>query len=850
MLNLIAISYQNIGPFKNQTISVFFEKGNYLIKAPIGTGKSFLFFDGPTYALYKSSTRNILNIQSKTGFIKLLFEIDGQSYLIIRNLKQWRSKDSTSSQLFSCQESSEKLQELLKSGTLVQYNQDLGNLLQSHHITLEEVPFKNETDLQQQLNQLLPPQEVFVSTIFLLQDAENIFEMQPAQRLEVLKHVFWLLGIDESKEIVKEKRNELKFQIKAYQDSSIYEKKLKTFLETLLQSYKNLTTISFFQNFLPREHTIISELEMMQGKLSIQNFSLDESLQTFLPKLSETLESQQMLLQQQKTKFNLLSEQEIKINNQIKTTKSQLAENEHQISQLDKMLLGINAEEISNLKTEKSWLLSQQQVLESQDHSQEISNFIKEYGEILNLQQKTNYSLFGNRVIIQELLQLGVHLKHENDLLNQQLINLKEKESSETIILQQQLKTLEEQENFFIKQERAISNKLEQFEEQTQHDENFYCSELGRPCPFVRLINQQHFQQREEQRKLILEEQQQIRHQISTIDFTKQKETINQDLEKLTRGTKFAEQKNKIQTDQTKNEEKIQILRTFLQSFDYKELEQATQKREQLSLQLSTLEKKIHEQEILLENKEKYQQKKIWLQGTNENLRLQISTFEDELSHVVEKKARLEDEINRLPQQEIIQAKQTLSTYEQTLQHLNFLIKERNDLQLKIKHLLEEEKILWNLYTILNKELLLFVLSEYLPVLSEIINAYLASVVDYTISIKLKEDSEKLELETKIIDEKGERDVKSLSGGQRTILKLVRMLAISSYLKTEMLFLDETVNNLDAETVSKVAQLLQDFVKQRQMKFYTITHNSEIQAMNIRDQVLEIGKNKWNTQHS
>ena len=198
--------------------------------------------------------------------------------------------------------------------------------------------------------------------------------------------------------------------------------------------------------------------------------------------------------------------------------------------------------------------------------------------------------------------------------------------------------------------------------------------------------------------------------------------------------------------------------------------------------------------------------------------------------------------MRQLPLQELAQAKQMLIDYEQTLQQLDFLINEWNELQLKIKHLTEEEKILGNLYTILNKELLLFVLSEYLPVLSEIINAYLASVVDYTITIKLKEESEKLELETKIIDEKGERDVKSLSGGQRTILKLVRMLAISSYLKTEMLFLDETVNNLDAETVGKVAQLLQNFVKQRKMKFYTITHNSEIQAMNIRNQVLEIAK--------
>ena len=53
MLNLLAISYHNIGPFKDQTIQSFFEQGNYLIKAPIGTGKSFLFLMGNLCALQK-----------------------------------------------------------------------------------------------------------------------------------------------------------------------------------------------------------------------------------------------------------------------------------------------------------------------------------------------------------------------------------------------------------------------------------------------------------------------------------------------------------------------------------------------------------------------------------------------------------------------------------------------------------------------------------------------------------------------------------------------------------------------------------------------------------------------------
>ena len=111
-------------------------------------------------------------------------------YLIIRRLKQGKSKDSTSSQLFSCECTEIQLLEMLQTRALIQKNLDIEDELRAHHIIPEEIVFKNETDLQQQLTSLLPPQEVFESTIFLLQDAENIFEMQPSQRLEVLKHVF------------------------------------------------------------------------------------------------------------------------------------------------------------------------------------------------------------------------------------------------------------------------------------------------------------------------------------------------------------------------------------------------------------------------------------------------------------------------------------------------------------------------------------------------------------------------------------------------------------------------------------------------------------------------------------
>jgi ABC-type lipoprotein export system ATPase subunit len=59
-----------------------------------------------------------------------------------------------------------------------------------------------------------------------------------------------------------------------------------------------------------------------------------------------------------------------------------------------------------------------------------------------------------------------------------------------------------------------------------------------------------------------------------------------------------------------------------------------------------------------------------------------------------------------------------------------------------------------------------------------------------------------------------------------------------SYTRGTSLFLDETINNLDTDTVSRVATMLEDFVRQREVKLYVVTHSPQIQQMNIRDGVV------------
>ena len=79
-----------------------------------------------------------------------------------------------------------------------------------------------------------------------------------------------------------------------------------------------------------------------------------------------------------------------------------------------------------------------------------------------------------------------------------------------------------------------------------------------------------------------------------------------------------------------------------------------------------------------------------------------------------------------------------------------------------------------------------------------------------------------------------------MSGGQKTIRKLVWMLSVASFMGSSMLFLDETINNLDEDTVSDVAEMLHDFIKQHDISFYTVTHSAQIQQMGIWDGVIEV----------
>jgi DNA repair exonuclease SbcCD ATPase subunit len=526
----------------------------------------------------------------------------------------------------------------------------------------------------------------------------------------------------------------------------------------------------------------------------------------------------------------------------IQDTQRKIQEVEKIILSIDAKISGSDPEKLQKIKTEKNELLVQQERIEHSLPKQEFLDFYLKYEKDLDTSLPkeigdihiTTLSLF-----VQGIITFGKNINEKVQNIDLQVKNEELRSSQQKTTREQDIKNTSEKIQDLEKQKENLEKKIQLFDQETEQQAAFDCSKIGTNCPFIKVINKQHFEKLEEQKKRFLEEKVILEKNIQTTQASKtQKEVQLQEL--LTVSTT-----NQTIATHKAEQERLQSLITEIKSFlnevNYSKLQEEFTSYQTQETKIKTLDKDISLLEEMLRQMEA-------LRGEKEKCNIQITSMKETIAQILKDQEVQEKEITILNEQiqsldpARLQKVESLTTsIKETSRDLQVLINEFKDIQIEVKALQEEEKMLGELYNIFAKELLLLVLQDSLPVLNDIINNYLTQVVDYQIKFTLeKTGSDKLELAASIIDERGEREIKSLSGGQMVVLKLVWMLSISSYLHSPMLFLDETINNLDGETVGKVAELLENFVHQRAMKLYTVTNSQHIQDMDIRDATIDI----------
>lgn len=840
MLDIIAISYKNIWPFKWNPISLFFQKWKYLIKAPIWTGKSFLFFDGPIYGLYKYNTRNLLNNTSSEGFIKIVFTFENETRLIIRQITKAKVKESCTSSLYKIENLTISEDEIIKK------NEDIENIIRKSWANLEKIEFKNETDLQQTFLSFLPPKEVFVNTVFLMQDSDNIFELLPSERLTVLKNVFWLLWIDEAKEIIAEKKKEINYKLKTYSDTSKFDEKTKSLIKNLIDNHNKLKKNEFSEIswLVQKKDDTIKEIELIQEKITIQ----DLDISNFLPDINREIDT---IIQLEKDKQKKIKNQLENIQESIKTIKNKVDSKRQNLFNLQKnnqeLTENIKKIETNNFENIKKELEEIQKTINQKDTEQnyeKLKTFLESNKYDQELQEFYTedeiYWIESIYSIIKQLIEKGKSLneKIKNNQLMIQNKQLEQKSIKENLV--QQEKSLIEQQTSLTKQINEINDHLKNFEDNIKQQATFFCEKIESNCPFIKAINKKTFDQFEEQKQTFLKkkwnlenELQQKSDEIKKIKL--QKSNIDND--------NFLEEIDILEKNIKQQEQITLSIKNFLNEIDRKSIETNYQLYIWLKKEKVIKEQQLKEIENEQKKKEEYM---IQIEKNNEIIKIseqEIKEYESESKTLENQKEIVEEQIQNNKNKWIEELEKYNNQCIILQRDIENMIQEFKIIQRETEVLKRQEKQIGNLYNIFSKELLLLVLQDHLPILNDIINNYLSQIVDYQISLKLnKTSSDKLELEANIIDQQWEREIKSLSWWQKIILKLIWMLSISSYMRSPLLFLDETINNLDSETVSKVADLLEDFIKQRNIKFYTVTHNQQIQDMQIRDKVLEISR--------
>ncbi len=850
MINLIVAYYENIWPFKDTSCSLIFDEWKYLIKAPIGSGKSFLFFDAPRYALYKDSSRNMLNLQSKNGEISLIFDVDWAYYLVKRILKSTKMwNDSCTSQLFTINYSWENLLKDIKSLTwdteILQWWKNIIEKFESQDWSLwnlEEISFKNETDLQTSLEALLPPKEVFLSTVFLLQDADNIFEMRPADRLIVLKNVFNLLWIDDAKEKVQEKKKEVWYKLKALQDHSLQDNKLRAGLKLLWNSIKSLKDDDELKNILSVNDEFFENIEWFFDQISLNDFSLTwldyspfEKAENFIQTKMDAVIKLDAQLSEFNQQISALNQQKSQILRDIQTAKVN-------ISDLQKKIENIDTKKWNELKDKKMELYQKWDFLTSNAKYSDFSELIAFWNKAaenddsfdgLDMPKDLKSAFDVLQIVKNAWVSLRALIESEKIKLENIDLQARNREENHDREIEK-MKDLKSRKEDEIKLQQT---RIEELDKMWAENSDFDCPDLCKKCPHINAINKQQYDQYSQQKEKLNQILETMKAEYEKQDFdNKIKELENQKNPEWWDLKKDLEKKIKEQTEFSDS------LKEYLMRIWFAEWEKSYREWESIQSEIQSVDKQLFQREEESKNLDKYQQDKVAaetsLQHLEKSLRDQDKQIE-ELNVKIEwvKSEKEKSNWSKLQEQqnEIKQIFQTISQIEQ-------LVEDSVNNKNLAKQLQEDEKKLGRLYSILSKEIVFLALDDYLPVLSDVINNYLSQCVDYTLKMQIDENADKLELNVKVIDSRWEREIKSLSGGQRTVLKLVWMLAVSSYLHTPLLFLDETINNLDVDTVWKVSEMINNFVKQRTMKFYTVTHNKEIQDMQIWDDVIEVNQ--------
>jgi chromosome segregation ATPase len=127
-------------------------------------------------------------------------------------------------------------------------------------------------------------------------------------------------------------------------------------------------------------------LDNFKEKLSINNFSVDDSLFSFKTPLENKLQEIKNIYQEKRAKQSAYQDQKRGVESQLFSLQKDESENKLKLDQISKKLGEINPEILANLKEKKKNIQDEQELIESNAETEKCELFYNEYKDKLSLQ--------------------------------------------------------------------------------------------------------------------------------------------------------------------------------------------------------------------------------------------------------------------------------------------------------------------------------------------------------------------------------------------------------------------------------------------------------------------------------
>lgn len=787
-MHILSLSYTNIWPFAGATKTVTFLEGSSLVSAPIGSGKSFLFFDGPLFALYKYSSRPMLSRTSKKWEIHCVFYYEQQRYCIQRKLKPTKSwNDSVQSRLRTL---SRDPTPLFKTTEMIQDGEHCFSLVD--HL-LEEVKFTSWRELDDALKVLLPPRELIQSVYLLMQESNHVFELPPAQRITVFKHLFGLIGIDEAKVKLTDRKKEIVTTLHLLEDNDQTNHKFTSLIQSLRTYYTSIKQTDFPSELQEMITTLLQsptlyDVWLIDSQITLQWFMVESSL------VEQVEDMQKQLSSYQKQWYAL------------------------------EATLSATAARLKELRTQESWLHHQLELLEKQ--AQKATHLYSQLDTQIE-QKRMELEKIQNKLRNKQALSfdpVGVDLTLDSALESvvtriQETIEVWKELAHKITILTQQQTTHQEKKDALQQDIQALDTQIQAVSEKYSQQMYFECDKIQWSCPYVEVIKWSAVKSLVQQKEILTQQKTTKLQQLDSLkndsSMLKVKQQIDQCISQKNQAWVLLAWLHRKKT--LTQREECQILKTEIAVL-HTTLQNLQSQRQ--SIQIPDPQVLDNKKTLLTQQRIELQtnivQKTTTLEEIKKAYAVWMYSETDERSHMFQKLHTI-----------LIQWTELIATYREKHQ--------------KIQLLKDELKRNKQLIAVFSKELMVVALQDFLPSLETVINTFLDEVVTYQIRFLTPESlDDSLKLDIEIHDHRGVRQVKSLSGWQRATLKIARILAVSSLFNGQFLFLDETITSLDNEAVARIGRLLESYMSKRDTKLLLITHASQIQEMEMRDRVVTL----------